>query len=200
MIASLSPLPRFLFSLFLWLPLTFAAWYFSAPLSTGLAGWVARAGLWAYQSGMVTAVEQAGTTLTYVTGITVQHAQAAPGATAVLAPEVSTLVYTCGLPVYAALLLAERIWCRKIAAGLIVLVLLQGWGIAFDVLAQLGLQAGAGASAQLAMSGWRAEAVAIAYQAGALIFPTLVPVLAWSFVSPLVRESVARAQADFGRA
>jgi hypothetical protein len=194
MIPERRPVAHFVLRALLWLPLSFAAWYFSAPATSALAGWAARAYLWVFRSGMVTAVEQAGTTLTYVTNISVRHAQ---GTNAILVPEVTTLIYTCGLPVFMALVLAERIWSWKVAAGLAVLVLFQGWSIAFDVLAQLGLQAGADAGAQLAMTGWRAEAVAIAYQAGALMLPTLVPVLAWAVMSPLIRDSVAGARVDF---
>jgi hypothetical protein len=55
-----------------------------------------------------------------------------------------------------ALVLAERIWSWKVLAGLAVLVMIQGWSIAFDVPAQVGLQAGADAGAQrLARRGGR---------------------------------------------
>ena len=56
----------------------------------------------------------------------------------------------------------------------------QGWGIAFDFLAQVGIKLGPAVAAQAGLGGWRVEAIAIGYQIGTLILPSLVPVVLWA--------------------
>jgi hypothetical protein len=66
----------------------------------------------------------------------------------------------------------------------------QAWSIAFDFLAQL-VRAGPEAMARANLVGWRAEAVALGYQLGSLIFPAVAPVITWaalrrSFIQELI--------------
>ena len=72
-------------------------------------------------------------------------------------------------------MLAERAKWWKILVGTVVLLPFQSWGIAFDFLAQVGIQVGPDVSAQAGLVGWRLVAVAVGYQLGALIFPSLIP-------------------------
>jgi hypothetical protein len=87
----------------------------------------------------------------------------------------------------------------KILAGAAMLLPFQAWGIAFDFLAQVGLRLGPEISAQAGLSGWRSEAVALGYQVGSLILPSLMPVVLWAVSSRLFIESVLRSRDDTTR-
>jgi hypothetical protein len=110
-----------------------------------------------------------------------------------LTPEINPLLYTFGLALFLALMLADRVRWWKIPLGVVVLLPFQAWGIAFEVLAQC-MQLGPDVSAQTGLSGWRQVAVGVGYQLGALIFPSLVPVVLWASSSQLVSESIRGAQ------
>ena len=168
----------------LWLAPCFAAWYLTARFHGIVAGEAARALVELLKPGLLSALERQGNDLVFVTTLLVHPA---PGQTGVLVTEVNPLLYTYGLPLFVALMLAARSRAWKIAAGAAILLPFQGWGIAFDFLAQLGIRAGPAVSVQAGLAEWPAEAIALAYQAGSLLFPALVPVVIWAaFNRPLV--------------
>lgn len=168
---------KFVLRTFLWLPPCFAAWYFSAKYHAAIAGELARLLLDWFKPGIVSALERSGLDLVFVTTIEVHPA---PGKTAFLLLEVNPLIYTYGLAFFLALMLAVRARWWKIFAGVAALLPFQSWGIAFDFLAQVGVKLGAEISAQAGLMGWRAEAIALGYQIGSLILPSLVPVVLWA--------------------
>ena len=190
--AAAPSLKKFVLHTFLWLPPCFAAWYFSAPYHAAVAGRLARLFANQFTTGIVSALEQTGTVLVFVTTIKVHPA---PGQTALLVPEVNPMLYTYGLALFLALMLAERAKWWKVLAGVAVLLLFQAWGIAFDFLAQVGIQLGTEVSAQAGLLGWRAEAIALCYQLGVLIFPSLVPIVLWAASSELFKVSVTGSHA-----
>ena len=191
MIAGALSLKKFVLRTFLWLPPCFAVWYFSAQYHVIVVGGLARLFVNQFTSVIVSALEQSGFMLVFVTNIKVYPA---PGQTAVLVPEVNPLLYTYGLAFFLALALAERVKWWKILAGTVALLPFQSFGIAFDFLAQVGIQLGPDISAQAGLFGWRAEAIALCYQIGVLIFPSLVPVVLWAASSRLFTESVLVSQ------
>ena len=75
-------------------------------------------------------------------------------------------------------MLASRARWWRLGLGIALLWPLQGWGIGFDFLAQLGAKLGPEVARQARLFESR-EFIAFAYQAGALIFPSLAPVAAW---------------------
>jgi hypothetical protein len=124
-------------------------------------------------------VEQSGVALTLLTSLQVTSAAAAPGQIALLSPEVEFLKYGYGLPLLVALLLAsdaQHKW-RKMIIGALVLLPFQVWGVSFDWLKQVALEAGAGGFSPLAR-----EVIAFAYQFGYLVLPALLPVLLWAIM------------------
>ena len=169
-------LGRFVLHAFLWLPPCFAAWYWSAPYHSAVAGALARFIVSTFNPGLVTAIERSGTDLVFVTSIRVSPA---PGQVALLLPEVNPLLYTFGLPFFLALMLAARARWWAILAGAVALLPFQGWGIAFDLLVQLAARLGPDVAAQARLLGWQREAIALGYQLGSLVFPTLVPIILW---------------------
>ena len=182
MTAHAMPLRKFVIHTFLWLPPSFAAWYFSAPYLVAIAGKLARLMVNQFSSGVVSAIEQTGSVLLFVTTIKVHPT---PEQTALLLPEVNALLYSYGLALFLALMLAEGARWWKFLVGVLILLLFQSWGIAFDLLMQLGIRLGPDVSTAAGLSGWRLEVIALGYQLGALIFPCLAPVVLWVAFSRL---------------
>ena len=182
MLANAMPLRKFLIHTFLWLPPSFAIWYFSAPYHVAIAGKLARLLVNQFTSGVVSAIEQTGSVLLFVTTIKVHPT---PEQTALLLPEVNALLYSYGIALFLALMLAEGARWWKFLFGVLILLLFQSWGIAFDLLMQLGIRLGPEVSAAAGLSGWRLEVIALGYQLGALIFPCLAPVALWVAFSRL---------------
>jgi len=187
-IADAPSLGKLVLRTFLWLPACFAAWYLSAPYHTGIAGRLAVLLVNEIAAGTVTALERSGLGLVFVTTLEVHPA---PGMTGLLLPEVNPLIYTYGLALFVPLMLAARARAWKILAGIAVLLPFQSWGIAFDFLAQVGIKLGPEVAAQAGLLGWRREAIAIGYQIGSLILPTLAPVVLWG---ASCREFIERAR------
>ena len=91
--------------------------------------------------GIVSAVEQSQADLAFVT--TIQMSPPPQVRSACWFPEVNPLLYTYGLAFFLALMLAARARWWTIPAGIALLLPFQGWGIAFDFLAQVGIKLGA---------------------------------------------------------
>lgn len=174
----------------LWLPPSFAAWYFAAPYLASIAGAAAAACIGVFRPGLVASLEHVDAALVFVTSLQV-HGQA--GQTGILLVEVNPLPYLAGTPLLAALMLASRARWWKVLAGIVLLLPFQAWGIAFDFLVHVGVKSGWEVSAQAGLAGWRAEIIALAYQLGTLIFPALAPVALWiAFDRRLFSELVLR--------
>ena len=186
MTAAAIPLKRFVLHTFLWLPPCSAVWYWIADYHSTVVGKLARMLVNQFTNGIVSAIEQSGLNMVFVTTIKV-HPEL--GQTALLTPEVNALTYTYGLALFAALMLAERATLWKILAGAAVLLLFQSWSIAFEVLAQI-MQFGPDVSDQAGVRGWRLITVDIGYQLGTFIFPSLIPIMLWATSSRLVRDSI----------
>jgi hypothetical protein len=170
----------------LWLAPCFALWAFIAPYHAGIAGAFAHAWLALLAPGLLTAIERSATSLAFVTTLLVHPA---PGQDAVLVPEVGAGIYTYGLGLFMALMLAARAPAWRLVAGAALLLPFQGFGVALDVLAQVGIGMGPDVSAQAGFTGWQREAIALGYQVGSVILPSLAPVLVWA---ALCRPFIAR--------
>jgi hypothetical protein len=168
----------FIAKVFAWLPVMFVVWYFAAPLlmwpAVLLVDLVAR---WGF-SDIVQAVEQARTVVTFATTIKPGSASAQGGEIAV---DVDLLLYSFGLPLYAALVLAakEPRWPRLLIVGYAALMPFVAWGVLADFLKNVAITMGPQIASQTAFVAWQREAIAFAYQFGALILPTVVPAAAW---------------------
>ena len=170
--------PRFVLRVLFWLPLAFAVWYFAAPLllwpAKLVVELVARIGL----PDLVRAVEPAGTIYTFATTLKPGQATAASGTITV---DVNALLYSFGLPLYAALVLAAREprWPRKLALGYAVIIPFVAWGVLADFLKSVALAAGPLVASQTGFSASQREVIAFAYQFGTLVLPTVVPAVVW---------------------
>ena len=184
MITGAPSLARFVLRTLAWLPPCFAAWYLGAQIHTGIAAALARLVVAFFNAAIIKATEYPGLELRFVTTIEVPSA----AGRGVLAIEVNPLLYTYGLALFLALMLAARARWRHVLLGAAILLPFQGWGIGFDLLAHLGVKLGPEVSAQAGLLGSR-EFIALAYQVGNLIFPSVVPVILWAFFN---REFIER--------
>lgn len=172
------PVARFIARIFAWLPLAFTVWYFAAPILL----WPVRLAVEVIAqlgfADIVRAVEQHGSDVTFVTSLRPGEARAASGAVTV---DVNLLVYSFGLPLYAALVLAvgERGWPQRLAWGFVALIPFIAWGVLADFLKNVAITSGPLVASQTGFVAWQREVIAFAYQFGALVLPTAVPAIAW---------------------
>jgi hypothetical protein len=182
------PVGSFAMRVLLWLPPCFALWFFAAPYQASITGEFAHLWLHLLAPGLVSSLERSGSTLVFVTTLQVQSG---PGQQGVLVPEVGVLIYTYGSALLIALMLAARAAPWKIVAGAALLLPFESWSVAFDFLRQVGIGLGPEISARAGLAHWR-EAIALGYQVGSLILPTLVPVVVCGILCRSFFERVVR--------
>lgn len=172
------PLGRFVLKVLGWLPVAFAVWYVTSPVLLWPARVVveltARVGF----ADLVRGIEQNGATLTFVTTLKPGSAGAASG---LLTVDVDMLLYSFGLPLFAALVLAasEPGRLRRLGIGYAALVPFIAWGVLADFLKSVAITSAPLVASQTGFVAWQREAIAFAYQFGTLILPTVVPAVAW---------------------
>ncbi len=173
-------LPRFVLRVVAWLPLTFAVWYLAAPL---LAWPVALLAELIVRSTFdwVKSVEQMGPLITFVTSLRPDQGANPAGVKAVLSVESNVLLFSFGLPMLAALILAaqepHRVWVLLI--GYAVLLPFQTFSVVADFLKNAAILAGPAVASQTNFDAWQREVIAFCYQFGTLILPTVAPVIVW---------------------
>ncbi|MFO1284935.1 MAG: exosortase H-associated membrane protein [Burkholderiales bacterium] len=171
-----SPLARFVATALLWLPVTFAVWYAVSPALIAVVRLLAAAATLPF-GDLVQTVDQSGSTLQFVTSLK-------PGQTAgggVVTVSVDGLLYSFGMPMFAALTLAAREparW-RILAIGIAALLPFVTFGAVADLLKNVAITAGPIVASQSGFSAGQREAIAFAYQFGTLILPTVAPAIVW---------------------
>ncbi len=167
---------RALFCLF---PLL-ALWYWARDWVVQPVAWLAEHAMVFFFSHWAVDSELRGVSQTLLTVLTVPHAS---GRAADLAPETVVLTYCYGLPFLLALFVAARakgLWW-KLPLCAIVLLPFQAWGVCFSWLVQVAVHAGEFTRAKTYFSSWDQNLIALGYQFGFLLMPTLVPLLIWLF-------------------
>jgi hypothetical protein len=94
---------------------------------------------------------------------------------------VNTLLYSFGMPLFAALTLAvhDQAWKRRLVVGYLVMLPFVAWGVVAEFLKNVAITAGPAIASQAGFAPWQREAIAFAYQFGALILPAVVPAVLW---------------------
>jgi len=173
-----TPLGRFLLKVVVWLPVAFVVWYFGAPVLLWPVKWVlaviANMGL----PDLVTSVEQTAATFTFATSLKPGDALAT---SAHITVDVDGLLYSFGMPLFAALVLAAREprWQRTLAVGYAVQLPFVAWGVLADFLKNIAITSGPLVTSQSGFASWQRELIAFAFQFGSLILPTVVPAVTW---------------------
>jgi hypothetical protein len=166
----------------LWLPLCLAAWYIAAGAFGWLPARIAAPAIGAV-AGKVTQVEIEQRSVTYAVEVEGPYR---PGGSprAEARVDVPAATYTFGAGIFAALALAARGWRQpaRLVLGLAILLPLPAFGIAFDALRQLGTSPQLGSL--LAWGPATREGIALGYQVGSLLLPTLAPIAVWLVLFP----------------
>jgi hypothetical protein len=172
------PLRGFIARVFAWLPAAFVVWYFAAPVLMWPAAFIVELVARSAFADLVRGVTQTGAVLTFATTLkpgsaSTQFAQ--------ITVDVDMLLYSFGLPLYAALVLAAREpgWPRRLIAGYAVLVPFVTWGALADFLKNVAISSGPQIASQTGFVAWQREVIAFSFQFGSLILPTVVPAVVW---------------------
>ena len=172
-----SPLARFVIVVVAWLPLTFAVWYLLAPVILWPVQMLCEAlGRMAF-GDLVRSVDARAATVTFVTTLRPGSAQGA-GRVSV---DVNMLLYSFGLPLFAALTLAARQkgWWRTLLIGYVAMLPFIVWGVLADFLKNVAITASPLVASQTGFSAFQRELIAFAFQFGSLILPAVVPAVVW---------------------
>ncbi|MCC7277047.1 MAG: hypothetical protein IT487_01860 [Chromatiaceae bacterium] len=179
------PVMRFFLKVLAWLPVTFGIWYYMALVATWPVTWLVNGILTSLFSEIIIGVHQVGYHLEVAVNYVSQTPQAGlpRGAAGELVFQVNPLMYGYCLPLYTALILASpsaegQKWFRWLV-GLLILQLVEVWGVSFHILKTLLFNTGPEVSAQLAMGPWGSNAIALGYQFGYLILPAVAPLVIW---------------------
>jgi hypothetical protein len=173
-----SPVARFVMKTLAWLPLAFAVWYFAAPVllwpAMLLVELVARTGF----GDLVRSIDQTGGIYTFTTTL---KAGQALGTSGNITVDVNPLLYSFGLPLFVALVMAAREagWRRKLMIGYAIIIPFVAWGVLADFLKNVAITSGPFVASQTGFSPLQGEMIAFAFQFGSLILPTVVPAVVW---------------------
>ncbi|MFI4925105.1 MAG: exosortase H-associated membrane protein, partial [Vicinamibacteria bacterium] len=172
-----SPLARFIVTVLAWLPVTFAVWYVVAPVLMFAVKILCMLAVLPL-GDLVGMVEQKGSTLAFVTTLRAGQAAQAGG---VVSVSVDGLLYSFGMPMFAALTLAAREPKRWaiLALGIVALLPFVAFGVVADFLKNVAITSGPLVASQAGFSAAQREMIAFAYQFGTLILPTVAPAIAW---------------------
>ena len=162
----------------LWLLVALALWFFVRDYAVLPTTWLAEYAMAGLFPRWVQGTEMQGTTQLLLTSLRIRSADGRVGD---LVAQSNVLAYAYGLPLLVALLLGSRakgLWW-KLPAGFAALLPVQAWGVCFGWLSQVAVLAAAETSWQTRMGPVTQNLVAVGYQFGFLILPTLAPVLLW---------------------
>jgi hypothetical protein len=185
-----SPVAGFVVRVLAWLPPLILVWYLAAPTALVPVRLIVAAGAHAAFGSLVQSVDQHAAVATFVTTLRPGSA----GAAGVITVDVDMLLYTFGLPLYAAMVVAAREprWPSRLALGLLALLPLVAFGVVADFLRNVAITAGPLVASQTGFSAWQREAIAFSYQFGSLILPTVAPAVAWVASHRLFLERLRR--------
>jgi len=169
----------------LFLPLSFFVWFYSATLLVLPVHWLAEWVLTHWQPDLFKEITQNYYLLNVQTLIFPdQEFSQGAGKLAVLEVTANPMIYGYGLAVFAGLVMArpDLTWkqrLRQLLLGYVVVVLIQTWGVIWDVFKNLFFSAGPDAQKAVLEIGIDPNLIALFYQTGYLIFPAVIPVMVW---------------------
>lgn len=177
------PLSKMTLAVLLWLPFTFAGWYFMAIVFATPVAWLSEWLLTGLFPDTLQGVEQSGYLLDMVTRVAPVGVSPQDGKVAELLITVNPLIYGYGVPLYTAFVLAvadeEGSHWRNWILGFAVLLLVQTFGVSMETLKVIVFELGPAGRQALDLSSWELELVALGYQMGSLILPAVTPVVLW---------------------
>jgi hypothetical protein len=155
-------------------PLAFAGWHYLGDWLVAPLAWMVDWLRSLFFVGIVSPLETTSATLVFpVKG----DRDAFGGKAAELLIEINSRLYTYGLPVFLALMVAARAKFRYFFMGFLILLPFQVWGIFFELLKNLAVPTVEGMPKVAALQGIAREFIAVGYQLGVLIFPMVAPLV-----------------------
>jgi hypothetical protein len=194
---TISPLRQFALAAFLWFPAAFFLWFAFAPQFAWPVGQIARAVLVHGWPSLYLDVIMGADAINPANGQLMGHhadwlqinSNVLYNAVKDGAPRfaffdfvVNPTIYGYSVPLFAGLVMATPLekWQRavQIVSGVIVLWLVQAFGVVAESFKMLGLQLPEG-TAKMHELGYSLDVIALCYQFGYLILPPLVPAVMW---------------------
>ncbi len=185
------PFTIFCLKVFLWLPVTFGIWYFMAIVITSAITWLVERSLTNLFSEVFAAVHQKGYHLEFLVKNTAGSGLAGC--------DVNSLVYSNGLALYTALVLASsgeegQKWLRWLM-GITILLFVSAWGVGLGAIKTV-MEVIPEVRGNFTFPLWLGRAISISSRYNVLILPTIMPVIIWigfhkSFLKQLV-PNIAR--------
>jgi hypothetical protein len=168
-------------------------WYLAGPVLAWPIALLTRVVTRLAFADLVGVVEQHGHVLTIVS--TLKTTLATASNAGVISVDVDVLLYSFGLPMLAALILAARQphTMRRLILAYFVLAPFVTWGLVAEFLKHLVFDTSVTVAAQAGFSPLQREVIAFAYQFGSLILPTVAPAVFWVLTHRRFLESFAAA-------
>ena len=184
-----------------WLPAAFLVWYAAATIFAWPVALLTEAVVRLAFADIVGKVEQHGYVVTIVSTLKAGAATTANPAEGVVSVDLSTLLYSFGYPMLAALTLAARqprAW-RTLLLGYLALAPFVTWGIVAEFLKHVAFDTPAAVASQAGFGATQREIIAFAYQFGVLILPTVAPAVFWVLTHRGFLERFAAARRPVAR-
>ncbi len=188
-------LKSFMLQALLWLPLSFFVWFLWAGLFVAPVGLLTEAlltGLWPDQFH---AVLRAGYGLEVEVFFELpEHMRRLGQGRSIAAIPINPMIYGYGLPLLAGLVISTPATARarllQLIVGYVAVVGVQSWGAVWETFLTLHFQLGAEGAITMEAIGIGANATALAYQFGYLIFPGVVPSALWILMNRRFIEGI----------
>ena len=179
----INPLLFFVIKVFVFLPFLYWGWYALAELTTAIVVYCAEPLLQSLFPALIVGIEQTGHLIKVIAEVTVLAQDVPQGMIAELPIPVNPLIYSYGLPLALALILAAPLnftkTLRNIIISILIFLLIQIWGVCFESLKVLFLQTPPELLGNVRLSPWQLDIIALGYQLGALILPAVTPIIIW---------------------
>lgn len=168
----------FLVKIIIILPLTFVAWYFLTPFILYLISFLAKTALTLVASHAILDIEVNNHLLEIITTFT----KSKEGKDT-LTFSINAMKYGYGIALFSAMVLAtpDKLSSKlqNLYIGFLILLLVQVWGVTFDVLVVLVFKLGRAIGETMGTTEFTREVIALCYQLGYLILPAITPILLW---------------------
>ena len=179
-------LTKFIIKVFLFLPICYWVWYYSASHTIRVVAYLAELLLKTSYPKLISSIEQIGYHLDIVVNVTIPAGEVPKGMVAELPIPINPLIYNYGLPLCTALILSSPGSPLKASYNIFLSILLllpiQLWGVCFEFMKVLFLQTPRHLIANIAIQPWQMSIIAIGYQMGALVLPAVTPIIIWLFL------------------
>jgi len=170
----------FLFKIIIWLPLTFVAWYFLTPAILYIVAMLTKSILMLIASHAIVDIESQNRVLEVITQFASSNKGMDAGA---LTFSVNAMKYGYGLALFTAMILASpdklSSKLQNFYIGALILIIVQVWGVTFDILITFVFKLGRGIGETMGTTEFTREVIALCYQMGYLILPSVTPILLW---------------------